>query len=345
MAFTAVRMALMSCVNSPVEPFAWRPISMTNRVRVHTSVSKPDWSDMLVPPGSSWSLLVPPGSPYFLTPTWAAEWTGGERATSSLGKGEAIFVCVCVFVEGRRRRRKDKKKEGRGKEGRVRRKKEGIRRKKEEGKKEGKKEGEEGRRNEKKEKKNNDQEGRRRKKKEEGSRRKKEEEEEARRRKKKEGRKKKEEGNPPAARNSNIAGLAYRNLPPYLHHSSRYIPSFSPPHFFLACFWQMATYSRTSSVEPMATGARWWMLSGWMSRRGSRPVEAKPPACSTMKAMGLPSYSRRSLGGRGGGGGGGGRRNSYPIFTFPWGLFTFPGYKKMPPYISVRWTSATMEPM
>lgn len=92
------------------------------------------------------------------------------------------------------------------------------------------------------------------------------------------------------------------SIPPNLHHSSRYIPSFSRPHFFLACFWQMATYSRTSSVEPMATGARWWMLSGWMSRRGWRPVEAKPPACSTMKAMGLPSYSRRSLGGRGGGG-------------------------------------------
>lgn len=37
------------------------------------------------------------------------------------------------------------------------------------------------------------------------------------------------------------------------------------PHF-LACFLQMAMYSSTSSGEPIATGARWWMLSGWMSR-------------------------------------------------------------------------------
>ena len=31
--------------------------------------------------------------------------------------------------------------------------------------------------------------------------------------------------------------------------------------------------------------------------------------------------------------------------TFPLGLLAFPGYKKIPPYISVRWTSATIEPM
>lgn len=31
--------------------------------------------------------------------------------------------------------------------------------------------------------------------------------------------------------------------------------------------------------------------------------------------------------------------------TFPLGLFVFPGYKKIPPYISVLCTSATIEPM
>lgn len=64
---------------------------------------------------------------------------------------------------------------------------------------------------------------------------------------------------------------------------------------FLACFWQMAMYSSTSSLEPIAAGALWWMLSGWMSRMFSKPVEAMPPACSMMKAMGLHSYSRRSF--------------------------------------------------
>lgn len=57
-------------------------------------------------------------------------------------------------------------------------------------------------------------------------------------------------------------------------------------------------YSSTSSGEPIATGDRWWMLLGWMSRMVSKPVEAMPPACSMMKAMGLPSYSRRSFEGR-----------------------------------------------
>lgn len=47
MALMAVSMALMSWVSSPVAPLACRPVSMTKRVRVHTSVSKADWSDML----------------------------------------------------------------------------------------------------------------------------------------------------------------------------------------------------------------------------------------------------------------------------------------------------------
>lgn len=51
-ALMAVSMALMSWVSSPVAPLAWRPVSMTNRVRVHTSVSNADWSDM-PDPGSS----------------------------------------------------------------------------------------------------------------------------------------------------------------------------------------------------------------------------------------------------------------------------------------------------
>lgn len=58
---------------------------------------------------------------------------------------------------------------------------------------------------------------------------------------------------------------------------------------FLACFLQKAMYSSTSSLEPMATGAFWWMLTGWMSRTFWKPVEAMPPACSMMKAMGFPS--------------------------------------------------------
>lgn len=55
MALMAVSMALMSWVSSPVAPLAWRPVSMTNRVRVHTSVSNADWSDML---GSGLSVSV-----------------------------------------------------------------------------------------------------------------------------------------------------------------------------------------------------------------------------------------------------------------------------------------------
>uniref|UniRef100_A0A3B3Y3T8 Uncharacterized protein n=1 Tax=Poecilia mexicana TaxID=48701 RepID=A0A3B3Y3T8_9TELE len=47
MALMAVSMAVSSWVSSPVAPFACRPVSMMNRVRVQTSVSKADWSDML----------------------------------------------------------------------------------------------------------------------------------------------------------------------------------------------------------------------------------------------------------------------------------------------------------
>lgn len=51
----------------------------------------------------------------------------------------------------------------------------------------------------------------------------------------------------------------------------------------------------TSSFEPRITGIHWCRLAGWMSRMRWRPVEAAPPACSTMKAMGLASYMSRSF--------------------------------------------------
>lgn len=48
MALIAVSMELISWVSSPVAPLACLPVSITNRVRVHTSVSKADWSDILL---------------------------------------------------------------------------------------------------------------------------------------------------------------------------------------------------------------------------------------------------------------------------------------------------------
>lgn len=46
MAFMAVSMELSSCVSSPVAPLMRRPFSITNRVRVSTSVSKGVLSDI-----------------------------------------------------------------------------------------------------------------------------------------------------------------------------------------------------------------------------------------------------------------------------------------------------------
>lgn len=68
------------------------------------------------------------------------------------------------------------------------------------------------------------------------------------------------------------------------------------PH--LLCFLQMERYSCTSSGDPRTTGTRWWMEVGWMSRTFMDPVVAMPPACSTMKAMGLHSYNSLSWRGR-----------------------------------------------
>ena len=55
-----------------------------------------------------------------------------------------------------------------------------------------------------------------------------------------------------------------------------------------------------------------------------RPSDARPPACSQIMAMGAASYRSRS---------------------FPFGFFESAGYMKMPPLRSVRWKSATKEPM
>lgn len=118
------------------------------------------------------------------------------------------------------------------------------------------------------------------------------------------------------------------------------------PH--LLCFLKMERYSFISSGEPRTTGTRWWIDVGWMSRTFMDPVVAMPPACSMMKAMGLHSYSSLSW-----------QENSRnqtwcqshlfwtmkrATLTLPLGLLTLAGYKKMPPYTKVRWTSATMEP-
>lgn len=50
-----------------------------------------------------------------------------------------------------------------------------------------------------------------------------------------------------------------------------------------------------SVVPPTMNGVRWWMLWGRMSRTGPRPSLAWPPAWVAMNAIGLASYSSRSL--------------------------------------------------
>src|SRR5689334_9443425 len=58
-----------------------------------------------------------------------------------------------------------------------------------------------------------------------------------------------------------------------------------------------------------------------MSKILSVPVDAFPPACSRIMAIGLASYSNRNL---------------------PEGSRLSPGYMKIPPYNKVRCTSATI---
>ena len=73
----------------------------------------------------------------------------------------------------------------------------------------------------------------------------------------------------------------------------------------------------------MNSGVRWCSSVGTMSSTRILPSVAAPPACSTMNASGLASYSSRSL---------------------PFGFFVFGGYAKMPPPRRLRWKSATSEP-
>jgi hypothetical protein len=89
------------------------------------------------------------------------------------------------------------------------------------------------------------------------------------------------------------------------------------------CSFSSSTFSR----EPAKNAERSWIAVGWMSSIGVRPLEAIPPACSIRKPMGEHSYSRRSL----------------PCGFF--GSLISAGYMKMPPYSSVRWMSATIDPM
>ena len=78
---------------------------------------------------------------------------------------------------------------------------------------------------------------------------------------------------------------------------------------------------RPRSRDPRNTATRWCSVSGWISRMRIDPSVAAPPACSTMKAIGLASYIRRSLPG-------------LPLVALS------RGYMKMPPRVSTRWTSA-----
>src|SRR6185437_13315819 len=53
--------------------------------------------------------------------------------------------------------------------------------------------------------------------------------------------------------------------------------------------WYFVAVS-TSFFEPRNTGTRWCSCVGGTSRMRERPVVAAPPACSTMKLIGLASY-------------------------------------------------------
>lgn len=103
--------------------------------------------------------------------------------------------------------------------------------------------------------------------------------------------------------------------------------------------------SSTSLAEPRKMGLRWWIDSGTTSKIGTLPVEAFPPACSIKNAIGLHSYNNRSW-----------KFRSKKIIhapltilhvislTLPFGFWEVAGYKKTPPYLIVRCTSATMLP-
>lgn len=109
MALMAVRMALMSWVSSPVAPLAWRPVSITNRVRVHTSVSNADWSDMLGsgPSGgqqieqrtdSKWETSFP--AKRFSYPEPWRQARGSICECSQVEEGVCMCVCIWRWVRG-----------------------------------------------------------------------------------------------------------------------------------------------------------------------------------------------------------------------------------------------------
>ena len=66
------------------------------------------------------------------------------------------------------------------------------------------------------------------------------------------------------------------------------------------------------------------MSLGIISRIRSVPVEARPPAFSTMKARGLASKENRN---------------------YPLGFLLSLGYINIPPFRSVLWKSDTIEPI
>ena len=82
--------------------------------------------------------------------------------------------------------------------------------------------------------------------------------------------------------------------------------------------------SLISSLAPKKTWVRSCIVVGWMSKIFCFPFVPIPPATSIIKEAGLHSYSSRS---------------------FPLGDALLLGYKKIPPYIKVRWKSAMNVPM
>ena len=66
-------------------------------------------------------------------------------------------------------------------------------------------------------------------------------------------------------------------------------------YYWLLALVMKSWYKVTSSADPIIKGTRWWISVGWMLKIRSCPVVAIPPACSTMKAMGLASHISLSL--------------------------------------------------
>src|SRR5690625_7974882 len=56
-----------------------------------------------------------------------------------------------------------------------------------------------------------------------------------------------------------------------------------------------ASAIRTISGLPINIGVRWCKVLGLISRSRFWPSDARPPACSRIKASGLASYIKRSL--------------------------------------------------